>query len=147
MPSRSPRRTDVIELGWFMGDIAPVIAFVDPEMQFALLDSVTHVMRFIRDETGYGVTTRYSTGSVNSVNVWALPESGDDEFVFQVRCEPKLSTNRRVDASMRWRGPNDGLIEQTRGSLLRSIEDIHKHLPEAVRSYERAKARGRQWRW
>jgi hypothetical protein len=129
-----------------MGDIAPVIALVDPEMQFALLDTVTHVMRYIHDQTSYGVTTRYSTGSVNCVDVWATPESGEDEFVFGVRCEPKLGTTRRVHASMRWRGPNDGRLHASRGFfLVRSIEDISRHLPEAVRSYERARANSLQW--
>ena len=128
-----------------MGDIAPVIAFVDPEMQIALLDTVTHVMRYIRNHVGHGVTTRYCTGAVNSVDVWALPESGDDEFVFQVRCQPKLSSNRRIDVSMRWRGPNDGLLHASRGFLLRSVEDIAKHLDEAFRSYERVRTEHSGW--
>jgi hypothetical protein len=146
MPSRSRRQTDLIGLGWFMGDIAPAIAAVDPERKMALLDTVVHIMRYIREHVGQGVTTRYVTGGVTSVDVWALPESGDDEFVFYVRCQPVLSGHRRIHASMRWRSSNDGLLVATRGFLLRSVNDIDKHLDEAFRSYERARATSLQWR-
>jgi hypothetical protein len=130
-----------------MGDIAPAIAAVDPERKMALLDTVVLVMRYIRDHVGHGVTTRYVTGGVTSVDVWALPASDDDEFVFYVRCQPVLSGHRRIHASMRWRGPDDGVLTASRGFLLRSVEDIDKHLDEAFRSYERARREHSSWGW
>jgi hypothetical protein len=145
MPSHSPRRTDPVGFGWFMGDISPSIAGVDPERVMHLLDTVVCVMRHIHNHVGHGVTTRYVTGGVTSVDVWALPESGDETSVFYVRCQPVLSGHQRTHASMRWRSPKDGLLSATQGFLLRSVEDIDKHLDEALRSYERARRQPRTW--